>query len=100
MSDRVQGFITTNLDHLTPREEIEVIANAQGLMVDEGKNGVIYIKAPEEKAQEPREHGYVTLKNARAADIKNLLRSQLWSGVEPQVDEELRQFVADDLLRR
>jgi type IV pilus secretin PilQ/predicted competence protein len=85
VSDKVQGTVTLRLEDKTPREAIEVIVAAKGLVMDE-LNGVFFIKTTEERAKEPTEGASYTLSYAKAEDVSKLLRDQLASGIAPQFD--------------
>jgi type IV pilus assembly protein PilQ len=80
------GTVNMRIEDKTPREAIEVIVESKGLIMDQGKGGVYYIKTQAEKAKEPTESGSYTLSYAQAKDILPLLQTQLQSGVPPQLD--------------
>ncbi len=86
VSEKVVGTVTMRLEGKTPREAIEVIVAAKGLVLDQ-TNGVFFIKTPEERAKEPTESGGYTLSYATAEKVTPLLLSQLQSGVAPQFDQ-------------
>ena len=79
------GTVNMRIEDKTPKEAIEVIVTAKGLIMDEQK-GVYFIKTLAEKAKEPTESGSFTLSYAQAKDIAPLLQGQLASGVAPQFD--------------
>jgi len=79
------GTVTMRIEDKTPREAVETIVTAKGLIMDE-QNGVYFIKTAAEKAKEPTESGNYTLSYATAEKIVPLLLSQLQSGVAPQFD--------------
>jgi len=85
VSDKVQGTVTMRLEHKTPREALEVIVDAKGLVMDE-KNGVLFIKTPEERQREPAIPNNYTFAYATAKDVQPLLDKQLVSGLQSQVD--------------
>jgi type IV pilus secretin PilQ/predicted competence protein len=90
VSDKVAaggGTVNMRIEDKSPREAIEIIVEAKGLVMDEGKNGVYFIKTAEEKAKEPTESGSFTLSYASAEKVVPLLKTQLNSGVEPQFDQ-------------
>jgi type IV pilus secretin PilQ/predicted competence protein len=89
VSDKVAqsgGTVNMRIEGKSPREAIEIIVESKGLVMDQGKNDVYFIKTPEEKAKEPTESGSFTLSYATAEKVVPLLKTQLQSGVEPQVD--------------
>lgn len=86
VSDKVQGTVTLRLENRTPREAIEVIVQAKGLVMDE-MNGVYFIKTMEERAKEPTESASYTFAYASAEKALPLLQSQLTSGLPPQYDQ-------------
>ncbi|MEI9895123.1 MAG: hypothetical protein WDN28_14845 [Chthoniobacter sp.] len=75
------------IEDKTPKEAIEIIVESKGLVMDQGKGGVFYIKTPEEKAKEPTESGAYTFSYATAEKAVPLLLTQLQSGVAPQFDQ-------------
>lgn len=85
VSEKVQGTVTLRLEDKTPREAIEVIVTAKGLVMDE-VNGVYFIKTPEERAKEPTEAANYTFAYAKADTVMPLLQAQLQSGLAPQFD--------------
>ncbi|MHA3773900.1 hypothetical protein ACXR0O_20390 [Verrucomicrobiota bacterium sgz303538] len=85
VSEKVQGTVTLRLEDKTPREAIEVIVTAKGLVMDE-VNGVYFIKTLEERAKEPTEAANYTFAYAKADTVLPLLQAQLQSGLAPQVD--------------
>ncbi len=90
VSDKVAqggGTVNMRIEDKSPREAIEIIVESKGLVMDEGKNGVFFIKTTEEKAKEPTESGSFTLSYATAEKVVPLLKTQLQSGVEPQFDQ-------------
>jgi len=90
VSDKVAqggGTVNMRIEDKSPREAIEIIVEAKGLVMDQGKNGVYFIKTAEEKAKEPTESGSFTLSYATAEKVVPLLKTQLNSGVEPQFDQ-------------
>jgi type IV pilus assembly protein PilQ len=90
VSDKVAasaGTVNMRIEDKTPMEAIEIIVESKGLVMDQGKGGVFYIKTTEEKAKEPTESGHFTLSYATAEKIVPLLQTQLQSGVAPQFDQ-------------
>jgi type II secretory pathway component GspD/PulD (secretin) len=90
VSDKVAqsgGTVNMRIEDRSPREAIEIIVESKGLVMDQGKNGVYFIKTTEEKAKEPTESGSFTLSYATAEKVVPLLKTQLQSGVEPQFDQ-------------
>jgi type IV pilus secretin PilQ/predicted competence protein len=90
VSDKVAqsgGTVNMRIEDKSPRDAIEIIVEAKGLVMDQGKNGVYFIKTSEEKAKEPTESGSFTLSYATAEKVVPLLKTQLNSGVEPQFDQ-------------
>jgi len=90
VSDKVAtagGTVNMRIEEKSPREAIEIIVEAKGLVMDQGKNGVYFIKTTEEKAKEPTESNSFTLSYASAEKVVPLLKTQLNSGVEPQFDQ-------------
>jgi type IV pilus assembly protein PilQ len=88
VSDQVTatgGTVSMRIEEKTPKEAIETIITAKGLIMDEQK-GIHFIKTAAEKAKEPTESGNYTLSYATAEKIVPLLQSQLQSGVAPQFD--------------
>jgi type IV pilus assembly protein PilQ len=85
VSPAVQGTINLRLEDKTPREVIEVVCQANGLIIDE-LNGVFYIKTAAEKAKEPTESFQYTFSYAQALLVAPLLKTQLNSGLAPEVD--------------
>jgi type II secretory pathway component GspD/PulD (secretin) len=85
VSPAVQGTINLRLEDKTPREVIEVVCQANGLIMDE-LNGVYYIKTAAEKAKEPTESFQYTFSYAQAMLIAPLLKTQLNSGLTPDID--------------
>lgn len=88
VSDQVTatgGTVSMRIEEKTPKEAIETIITAKGLIMDEQK-GIYFIKTAAEKAKEPTESGNYTLSYATAEKIVPLLQSQLQSGVAPQFD--------------
>jgi type II secretory pathway component GspD/PulD (secretin) len=79
------GTVSMRIEEKTPKEAIETIITAKGLIMDEQK-GIHFIKTAAEKAKEPTESGNYTLSYATAEKIVPLLQSQLQSGVAPQFD--------------
>jgi type IV pilus assembly protein PilQ len=79
------GTVSMRIEEKTPKEAIETIITAKGLIMDEQK-GIYFIKTAAEKAKEPTESGNYTLSYATAEKIVPLLQSQLQSGVAPQFD--------------
>ncbi len=80
------GTVNMRIEDKTPKEAIEIIVESKGLILDEGKGGVYYIKTLAEKQKEPTESGNYTLSYAQAKDVVPLLQTQLQSGVAPQFD--------------
>ncbi|HEX8295756.1 MAG TPA: secretin N-terminal domain-containing protein [Chthoniobacteraceae bacterium] len=90
VSDQVTttaGTVNMRIADKSPKEAIEIIVESKGLIMDQGKGGVYYIKTTAEKAKEPTESGSFTLNYAQAKDIIPLLTTQLQSGVPPQFDQ-------------
>jgi type IV pilus assembly protein PilQ len=90
VSDKVTqaaGTVNMRIEDKSPKEAIEIIVESKGLVMDEGKGGVYYIKTVEEKAKEPTESGNYTFSFAQAEKVLPLLQSQLQSGVAPQYDQ-------------
>ncbi|MEP6672044.1 MAG: hypothetical protein ABJF10_22970 [Chthoniobacter sp.] len=90
VSDKVAasaGTVNMRIEDKTPKEAIEIIVESKGLVMDQGKGGVFYIKTPEEKAKEPTESGAYTFSYAQAEKAVALLQTQLQSGVAPQFDQ-------------
>jgi type IV pilus assembly protein PilQ len=81
------GTVNMRIEDKTPKEAIEIIVESKGLIMDEGKGGVFYIKTQAEKAKEPTESGNYTLSYAQAKDVVTLLAGQIQSGVAPQFDQ-------------
>ncbi len=87
VSAQIQGtLITLRLTDKTPREVMEVIAESNGLLIEDRK-GVTYIMTAAEKAKEPTVSSQYTFSYAQAEKILPLLTTQLTSGVAPQVDQ-------------
>jgi type IV pilus secretin PilQ/predicted competence protein len=80
------GTVTMRIEDKTPRDAIDTIVTAKGLILDEQK-GVYFIKTAAEKAKEPTESGSYTLSYANAEKVAPLLQGQLQSAVAPQVDQ-------------
>jgi len=90
VSDKVAatgGTVNMRIEDKSPREAIEIIVEAKGLVMDQGKGDVYYIKTTEEKAKEPTESGNYTFSYASAEKALPLLQTQLQSGVAPQFDQ-------------
>ncbi len=81
------GTVNMRIEDKTPKEAIEIIVESKGLILDQGKGDVYYVKTQAEKAKEPTESGSFTLNYAQAKDIVTLLQTQLQSGVAPQFDQ-------------
>ncbi len=81
------GTVSMRLEDKSPKEAIEIIVESKGLIMDEGKGGVFYIKTAAEKAKEPTESGSYTFSYAQAEKALPLLQTQLQSGVAPQFDQ-------------
>ena len=79
------GTVNMRIEDKTPKEAIEIIVTAKGLVMDEQK-GVFFIKTLAERAKEPTESGSYTLSYAQAKDVVTLLGGQIQSGVAPQFD--------------
>ena len=89
VSDKVAaagGTVNMRLEDKSPMEAIEVIVESKGLVMDQGKGGVYYIKTSEEKSKEPTESGNYTFSYASAEKAVPLLQTQLQSGVAAQFD--------------
>jgi type II secretory pathway component GspD/PulD (secretin) len=90
VSDKVAqsgGTVNMRIEDKTPKEAIEIIVESKGLVMDQGKGGVYYIKTSEEKSKEPTESGNYTFSYAQAEKAVPLLQTQLQSGVAPQFDQ-------------
>lgn len=90
VSDKVAqggGTVNMRIEDKTPKEAIEIIVESKGLVMDQGKGGVYYIKTTEEKTKEPTESGAYTFSYAQAEKAVALLQTQLASGVPPQFDQ-------------
>ena len=90
VSDKVAttaGTVNMRIEDKSPREAIEIIVEAKGLVMDQGKGDVYYIKTLEEKSKEPTESGSFTFSYASAEKAVPLLQTQLQSGVAPQFDQ-------------
>lgn len=85
VSPQVVGVVNMRIEDKTPREVVEIICQANGLIIDE-LNGVSYIKTAAEKAKEPTEAFKYTFSYAKAETAAPLLQSQLSSALAPQVD--------------
>jgi len=81
------GTVNMRIEDKSSREAIEIIVEAKGLIMDEGKGGVWYIKTAAEKAKEPTESASYTFSYALAEKASPLLQTQLQSGVAPQYDQ-------------
>jgi type IV pilus secretin PilQ/predicted competence protein len=81
------GTVSMRLEDKSPKEAIEIIVESKGLIMDEGKGGVFYIKTTAEKAKEPTESGNYIFSYAQAEKALPLLQTQLQSGVAPQFDQ-------------
>lgn len=81
------GTVNMRIEDKSPKEAIEIIVESKGLIMDEGKGGVFYIKTQAEKAKEPTESGNYTLSYAKASEVLPLLAGQIQSGVAPQFDQ-------------
>jgi len=81
------GTVNMRIEDKSPRDAIEIIVESKGLIMDEGKGGVFYIKTLAEKQKEPTESGNYTLSYAQAKDVLPLLGAQIQSGVVPQFDQ-------------
>lgn len=81
------GTVAMRIEDKSPKEAIEIIVESKGLIMDEGKGGVYYIKTVAEKAKEPTESGSYTFSYAKAEVAGPLLQTQLQSGVAPQFDQ-------------
>ena len=89
VSDKVAtsaGTVNMRIAEKSPKEAIEIIVESKGLVMDQGKGGVYYIKTTEEKAKEPTESGNYTFSYGSAEKVVPLLQTQLQSGVAPQFD--------------
>ncbi len=80
------GTVNMRIEDKSPKEAIEIIVESKGLIMDEGKGGVFYIKTQAEKQKEPTESGNFTLSYAKASEVLPLLAGQIQSGVAPQFD--------------
>ena len=90
VSDKVAttgGTVNMRIEDKSPREAIEIIVEAKGLVMDQGKGDVYFIKTPEEKSKEPTESGNYSFSYASAEKALPLLATQLQSGVAPQFDQ-------------
>jgi type II secretory pathway component GspD/PulD (secretin) len=81
------GTVNMRLEDKSPKEAIEIIIESKGLIMDEGKGGVFYVKTAAEKAKEPTESGSYTFSYAQAEKSLPLLQTQLQSGVPAQFDQ-------------
>ncbi len=81
------GTVSMRIEEKSPFEAIEIIVEAKGLIMEQGKGGVYYIKTAAEKAKEPTESGSYTFSYASAEKSLALLQTQLLSGVAPQFDQ-------------
>ena len=81
------GSVNMRIEDKSPKEAIEIIVESKGLIMDEGKGGVYYIKTAAEKAKEPTESGSFTFSYAQAEKVIPLIQTQLQSGVPPQFDQ-------------
>ena len=81
------GTVNMRVEDKSPMEAIEIIVESKGLIMDQGKGGVLYIKTAAEKAKEPTESGSYTFSYAQAEKVLPLLQTQLQSGVAPQFDQ-------------
>ncbi len=79
------GTVTMRIEDKTPKDAIDTIVTAKGLIMDEQK-GVYFIKTAAEKAKEPTESGSYTFSYATAEKTVALLQGQLQSAVPPQFD--------------
>ena len=79
------GTVTMRIEDKTPKDAIDTIVTAKGLVMDEQK-GVYFIKTAAEKAKEPTESGSYTFSYATAEKTVALLQGQLASAVPPQFD--------------
>ena len=86
VSAQIAGVVTLRLTDKSPREVMDVIAESNGLIIEERK-GVTYIMTQAEKAKEPTVSAQYTFSYAQADAILPLLQSQLTSGVAPQFDK-------------
>jgi len=90
VSDKVAttaGTVNMRIEDKSPKEAIEIIVESKGLVMDQGKGDVYYIKTTEEKSKEPTESGNYTFSYATAEKVVPLLQTQLQSGVAPQFDQ-------------
>jgi type II secretory pathway component GspD/PulD (secretin) len=90
VSDKVAasgGTVNMRIEDKSPREAIEIIVESKGLVMDQGKGDVFFIKTTEEKAKEPTESGHYMFSYASAEKALPLLQTQLQSGVAPQFDQ-------------
>jgi type IV pilus secretin PilQ/predicted competence protein len=90
VSDKVAqtaGTVNMRIEDKSPKEAIDIIVESKGLVMDQGKGDVYYIKTTEEKAKEPTESGSYTFSYATAEKAVPLLQTQLQSGVAPQFDQ-------------
>ena len=81
------GTVNMRIEDKTPQQAIEIIVESKGLIMDQGKGGVYFIKTTAEKQKEPTESGSFTLSYAQAKDVLPLLQTQLQSGAPPQLDQ-------------
>lgn len=81
------GTVNMRVEDKSPIEAIEIIVESKGLIMDQGKGGVLYIKTAAEKSKEPTESGSYTFSYAQAEKVLPLLGTQLQSGVAPQFDQ-------------
>ncbi len=81
------GTVNMRVEDKSPMEAIEIIVESKGLIMDQGKGGVLYIKTAGEKSKEPTESGNYTFSYASAEKVLPLFTTQLQSGVAPQFDQ-------------
>ena len=78
VSDKVAqtaGTVNMRIEDKSPKEAIEIIVEAKGLVMDQGKGDVFYIKTTEEKAKEPTARGTYTFTYASAEKALPLLQA-------------------------
>ena len=92
VSDKVQGTVTMLIENKTAREALEVIVDSKGLLMDE-KNGVFFIKTPEERSREPvssqLEYAAIHLAEPVAQFKGHFYKSLVQKGVPPNLAEEI-----------
>ncbi len=85
VSEKIVGTVTMRLENKTPLETIKIICNSKGLIVEQ-TDGVYYVKTQEEKLKEPTDSAFYTFSYAMVDKAAPLLKTQLQSGADPQMD--------------